>query len=237
VFEPHLHAPPAHVSARSGSHGVHALPLLPHAVVDGVVHALPLQHPFGQFEEHPEQTPLLHVSPPPHGAHIAPAVPHAVGDGVVHTLPAQHPLGQLAALQTQLPPTHACPTAHTPFAPHMQLPATHESARVASHVPHELPAVPHAVTESGVHTPLLQHPFEHDVESHSHAPFTQRCPCAHIATPVAHSHAPFALHADARAGSHVMHDVPPTPHDVKPDVLHTSPSQHPFGHDAALHTH
>lgn len=92
----------------------------------------------------------------------------------------------------------------------MQLPAVHVSAFVASHEPQEPPAMPHAVTENGVQTPLLQHPVGHDVESHWQAPFKQRCPAAQPAT-LPHEHSPL-VHDGARCGSHVLHDAPLAPH-------------------------
>ncbi len=55
---PHLQAPEVHWSDRSGSHGVHAAPAVPHAVVLGITHVFPAQQPIGQPEAvHPVQAP------------------------------------------------------------------------------------------------------------------------------------------------------------------------------------
>jgi hypothetical protein len=76
AFPPHLHVPPAQVSARTGSQAVHALPVMPHWATVGVpMHELPLQQPVQLPELQPWHAWLAHM-PPSHEAHSAPPVPH-----------------------------------------------------------------------------------------------------------------------------------------------------------------
>jgi hypothetical protein len=89
---------------------------------------------------------------------VVPPFPHAVGDWTAHTLPtAQHPLHNVA-LHTQVPVV---------VLPHVSpLP----------HGEHVAPPVPHEVADwlaYGSHVPVgppRQHPFGHELESHTHEP-------------------------------------------------------------------
>ena len=92
--------------------------------------------------------------------HALPPVPHEVIPGVVmHWLLLQQPLAQLCGLHVQAPFTHAWPGAHIALVPHAHAPLAHESARVASHAPHE-PPEPHSdnvMPAVPTHAPALQH--------------------------------------------------------------------------------
>jgi hypothetical protein len=94
---PHMHAPATQASDMVGSQLVHEPPPAPHAVIEGVVHVCPEQHPPGhdiasQMQLPPEQRwpvtqalPRLQVQRPaaeqpspldPQTVHAPPAVPH-----------------------------------------------------------------------------------------------------------------------------------------------------------------
>jgi hypothetical protein len=62
----------------------------------------------------------------------------------------------------------------------------------------------------------LQHPFEHEVASHTHAPDAlHACPC-----------------------EQALHDAPATPQVATPDFWHwPEASQHPVGQEAGVHAH
>jgi hypothetical protein len=133
ALDPHVHAPLLHESAVLGSQATHAAPPIPHAPLEGVVHVLPLQQPFGHelaLHTHAPPThrwPAAHAALDPHAhapflhesavlgsqaTHAAPPVPHAPLEGVVHVLPLQQPLGHEVALHTHAPPTHCSPAPH-----------------------------------------------------------------------------------------------------------------------------
>jgi hypothetical protein len=232
---PQAHAPFLHESARTGSHGTHIDPPAPQAPTDGIVHALPAQQPVVQVCAQPEHTPALQVWPAPHGLHAAPMVPHAVGEGVVQAFPLQHPVGQEVASHVHAPATQCCPAAQGAPVPQAHAPSLHESALTGSQGAQALPAGAHAAADVGVHAPFAQHPLAHEVASHAQALGLQCWPGAHPAL-VPHSHAP-PMQAVASIGSHATHAAPPIPHVASEDALHALPAQHPFGHDAALHTH
>jgi hypothetical protein len=172
------------LSAVVEAHATHELPLVPHAENDEVVHAPPVQHPFGhdvELHTHdpPEQTwPAPHMGDDPHlhapeveqlsafvgsqAVHAAPATPHVASTEVSHVAPAQHPLGQLEAVQpVHTPEVHVCPPGQGW---------------------HAEPPVPHAaVVSPGWQLVPAQHPFGHDVELQMHVPPEQICPAAHAA--------------------------------------------------------
>jgi hypothetical protein len=72
---PHAQWPFVHESARFGSHVEHAPPFVPHVIVDGWLHVLPVQHPVVHVCEQPRHVLFTHVLVP-HDAHAAPPDPH-----------------------------------------------------------------------------------------------------------------------------------------------------------------
>jgi hypothetical protein len=65
------------LSARFVLHAVHAPPPVPHVVVEGALHVLPVQQPLAHVTEHPAHAPFTQWSAP-QPAHIAPPKPHCV---------------------------------------------------------------------------------------------------------------------------------------------------------------
>jgi hypothetical protein len=232
---PQAHAPFLQESARTESHATHIDPPAPQAATEGIVQALPAQQPVEQVCAQPEHTPALHVWPAPHGVHAAPMAPHAVVEEVLQAFPLQHPVGQEVASHVHAPATQCCPEAQGAPVPQAHAPFSHESALTGSQGAQAPPAGAHAAADVGVHPPFAQHPLAHEVTSHAQALGEQCWPGAHPAL-VPHSHAP-PMQAVASFGSHATHVVPPIPHVASEDAMHAFPAQHPFGHDAGLHTH
>jgi hypothetical protein len=79
AWVPQRHAPPVQLSESAESHGVHAPPLEPQFVVEGVSHVLPLQQPEVHVCAHPSHTWFTQVVPEAHGAQALPPDPHAPG--------------------------------------------------------------------------------------------------------------------------------------------------------------
>jgi hypothetical protein len=135
---PHLHAPPAQVSAPMPQL-VQAPPPVPHALVEPTLQTLPLQQPVGHevaLQTHAPPThawPDTHIAPLPQAQppideqpsapmpqlmHVDPPVPHALADVVVQLVPEQQPLGHDFELHTHAPATHCWPGAHAAPLPH-----------------------------------------------------------------------------------------------------------------------
>jgi hypothetical protein len=144
---PHLQAPPAQVSARTGSHALHWAPAVPHcAAVVAVTQLEPLQQPLGQLAAvQPAHTWLVQVCPL-HDAQVVPPMPHWVLLVPVWQVlfASQHPPAQLVASHTHAPPTQRCPAAHAAPVPHAQAPEVQRSA-VAVHALQVEAAAPQAV--------------------------------------------------------------------------------------------
>jgi hypothetical protein len=145
------------------------------------------------------------VSQAPFGqeAQAAPAAPHSPADCAeygTHVLPLQQPFGQDVASQTHCPVVvlHSWPVAH--------------AAQLAPAAPHDPPFS----DAYGTHVLPLQHPFGHDVASHTQRPPLHSWPTAHamqtapaapqdaVDSPESGSHVP--------ALQHPVHDVPPHEH-------------------------
>jgi hypothetical protein len=100
---------------------------------------------------------------------------------------------------------------------------------LASHVVQAAPAVPHAVGDGVVHTPLAQQPFGHEVPSQTQAPVTQRWPLAHGFF-VPHLHAP-PLQVSA-VMPQFMHAPPVVPQALDDGVVQAPVLlQQPVGHE------
>jgi hypothetical protein len=91
---------------------VHAFPLLPQFVTDGVSHVLPLQQPEVHVSKQAWHVWLTHALVP-HEMHALPPPPHWVlfVPGWHTPFASQHPR-QLVPLHMHWPPTHAWPPAH-----------------------------------------------------------------------------------------------------------------------------
>jgi hypothetical protein len=83
--------------------------------------------------------------------------------------------------------------------------------------------------------PSLQQPVGHEVLSQTQLPFTHSCPAAHAGL-VPHTHCP-ALEQPSPDDPHVVQAPPSVPQLTDDAVSHAVPLQHPFGHEAASHTH
>jgi hypothetical protein len=186
-------------------------------------HVAPLQHPLGhEVAVHVQVPAALHTCPVAHVTQAAPPVPHVPLPSVWHwPFESQQPDGHDVASQTHLPCVpHSCLAAqveqvppprpqvvldgvvlHTPLAQHplhevppqLQAPPLH--AWPDAHVPHPLPADPHALVDwSAVRTqvaPMQQPPGHEDGVQ---------------------LQAPAALHAWLAA--HLPHEAPAVPHVV-----------------------
>jgi len=151
-----------------------------------------------------------------HAMHDPPPDPQfATVGGSTHAAPEQQPEGQDTELQTQTPPEHMSPTEHCGPAPHLHPPARQPSAWMPQFV-HAPPPVPHAEGVGGdVQVDPEQQPEEQFDELHPlQAPALHVCGLGHIA-----------------------HAAPPEPQS--PGVLPGShlllASQHPIGHELAVH--
>lgn len=123
---PQRHAPLPQLSLSCVSQPAHAAPAVPQEpVVVAVMHDSPLQQPVAQ--DVPSQT---------------------------HWTPLQRePAGQLVAVHAQVPPWHSWVAPQAELAPQRQPPLVQLSARSASQVVHEPPAVPQVAGEAVRHWP------------------------------------------------------------------------------------
>jgi hypothetical protein len=170
VCVPQVHAPLVQPSASVVLQDVHAPPLLPQFVTEGVSQVLPEQHPFVHVCAQPRHA-LLTQAPGAHEAHATPPEPQAnCALPGWQTLFAQHPPGQPTELQMHAPPTHASPGPQGALFPHMHAPPTHESLVVGSHTLQLPPPAPQVESDGGLHVAPLQHPVGHEVESQTHLP-------------------------------------------------------------------
>jgi hypothetical protein len=234
---PHEQSPLWHRSARRESHAAQASPVVPHAVLDGVMHwPVTLQQPLGHdVASHTQAPPVVHrcpvghAGPEPHmhepSTHtfarftghmtqLPPSSPQFVRFGAgTHASPLQQPPHE-ALSHTHSPPTQRCPAAHGAPAPHAHSPCESQVSERASQLTHAAPGSPQAPAEIGrTHVEPEQHPSVHVVEQPAQTPFT-------------HASAPHEVHAE-----------PPEPQNALLVVMmHVSPSQHP-SQLSASHTH
>ena len=143
---------------------------------------------------------------------------------------------QLVLVHWHTPPTHSCPAAHCDAPPQRHTPEAHVSPRGA-HCAHTFAPTPHLSAScplSPTHTPPWQHPLQL-VASHTHAPATQCCPCAHCGF-APHWHRP-PPQLSARTRLHAPQKFP-----LRPQVFrfcagwstHAPALQHPLGQLVAL---
>lgn len=168
---PQLHAPLAQPSASIGSHEMHALPLVPQVVSEGVSHVLPEQQPDWHVVEHPAHTLLTHVLPP-QSTHADPPAPQAVPcvPDWHSPLMSQQP-AQFVPLHTHWPLTHDRPFWQAAPVPHMHCPPVHESAVVWSQMAQAPPPLPQVASVDCSHALPLQQPFGHELAVHWQLPF------------------------------------------------------------------
>jgi hypothetical protein len=234
---PHLHWPPlVHESELFSAQGAHEAPGGAHAASDGVVQALPVQHPSGHDVASQTHTPCAQCSPcvqgnpvphrhvplvshrsaasALHAMHDSPPVPQVAGPRTSHVVPLQHPAGHEVASQMHAPAMHRWPLLHAVFPPQVHAPpAEQPSVSVASHITHAAPPAPHVAGLAGWHSVPEQHPLEHWHPLHA--------PAAHVSP-----------------DGHALHALPAAPHrDVAVPGSHVLPLQHPVGHDVASQTH
>jgi hypothetical protein len=94
-------------------------PLVPQAVLLGVVQTPLRQQPLGQVAElhpvpAPVQAPLVQTAPTGHSKHCAPLIPQAeVLLGVTQVPPLQQPLGHVLAVQVAVPQVMVLPVPET----------------------------------------------------------------------------------------------------------------------------
>lgn len=187
---PHLHVPPAQLSALPAAHWVQAMLFEPHAVTvraPASRQLLPEQQPpqpepalqthwpasASQERPGPQAGPLPQRHAPlvqalafagAQAAHAAPPEPQLANEPASNTwqrLPLQQPLGHEAALQVQVPASQNWPVPHCGPLPQLQLPPKQLFARTGLHATQADPAVPHAVTVPGARQfEPAQHPFE-----------------------------------------------------------------------------
>jgi hypothetical protein len=119
----------------------------------------------------------------------------------------------------------------------VQVPLLEQVSVVPLHVLHIPPCVPHVVRDSASQTAPLQQPAGHELEVHSHMPPAHTWPWAHIFPPP-QVQVPL-VHPSAEGVPHDWQATPPTPHGVGDADTRQLPvaSQHPVGHEVALHSH
>ncbi len=211
---PQLHAPLEH--AWPPLHALHAAPPVPHDVVDCPEYASQtppaVQHPIGHEVASQTHCPVVpHSWPEGHAPHVAPWVPHEVLDCPAYCSQApaavQHPLGHEVALQPHVPAVRS----QTPV----------------EHAAQEAPAVPHEEVDSDAHAwhapAEVQHPFGHDVASHTQLPAELH------SWPVGH-----ALHVVPPAPQEVV-DSPENGSHVSPAVQQPAQAVPPHVHAPPVH--
>lgn len=149
-------------------------------------------------------------------AHACPPAPQSVSfwpDGPTHwPLAVQHPFAQEDESHTHAPLLQRWPDAHARPVPQEHSPAELQLSAVAPHAAQLCPAGPHASRPGVVQVLPTQHPAQVAAQP-LHAPLT------HVSLPGQVEQAP------PRA-PHAIAEVPAT---------QRSPSQHPLGHDSAVH--
>jgi hypothetical protein len=155
-----------------------------------------------------------------HAKHELPPVPHWVCDGGETQLPAQHPFAQVVASQ----PAQCWLVQFIPV----------------MHIAHDAPPVPHTVllVPAWQWFVASQQPVAQLVESHTQAPFTQRCPEPQSVPPVPQLHAP--LRQRSALLPQAAHIAPLLPHCGAVSFASATqlvPLQQPFGQLVESHTH
>lgn len=235
---PQVHPPLAEQpSAVVLSHSTQTAPPVPQVVIAEGLHVAPEQQPFAQVAAHPLHRPSAHDCPDGHASHAPPPVPHEFTVSPGKHMPFwQQPSGQDVPSQTQVLPTQRWPSAQAVPVPHRQAPVAEQLSERASHTAQLDPASPQVASERVSQAFPLQQPLGHEVASQMHSPPAQRWPPTH-AGPEPHSQFPVEPQRFALVESQPWQAVPPTPQFARPDTLHSSPWQHPPGHDVASQRH
>jgi len=221
-------------SARRVSQLMHAPPPVPQEASVGVMHVVPAQQPLGQLVGSHTHVSFTQLCPAPQAGpvpqrhmpfvhallffssqvrHAPRGWPHAIGSGVRHVAPVQQPETQVAA--------------HDEHAPELQLSPAGQAAQAE-------PALPHADASSPVsHTSPLQQPDGQLAGVQRHMPSTHCWPTPH-APPAPQPHSP-SLQAFVFEDGHTTHALPPLPQVVNDGARHSSPEQHPSGHEVPVH--
>jgi hypothetical protein len=210
-----------------------APPPVPHEVALSPDRHWPFwQHPCGQ--DVPSQTQVLprqrcpraHAVPVPHRqapaaeqlserashtAQLEPASPQVASERVSHALFLQQPLGQEVASQMHNPLAQRWPPTQAGPEPHSQFPVSPQRlALVLSQARHAAPPAPQVASPDTLHSSPWQQPPGHDIASHRHAPFMQRCPLRH-AGPPPQRHSPSSVQVSALERSQAEQTSPPVP--------------------------
>ncbi len=135
----------------------------------------------------------------------------------MHVSPAQQPSGQDVGLHTHAPPEHIWPVVHAAAPPHVHLPAAEQASPEMPQSMQPAPPAPQDETLSAVvqaepvQQPDAQFPAPHSPQ----APPRQDCGLVQV-----------------------VQWPPPEPHapDVSPGWQAPLASQHPVGHEVALHS-
>lgn len=225
------------LSEMTGLQGRHTLPAVPHLLKDGVAQLVPSQQPVEhEVAPHPH-TPFWQRRPGPQAGpapqlqvpvaehpsadtgsqptHTAPPTPQVAREGGLHVAPEQHPSVQVALQPLQRPSVQVCPLGQVSHAPP---PPPHDAA--VSPARQVVPA---------------QQPSAHEVPSHTQVLPMQRWPSAQ-AGPVPQRQAPLAEQLSLRASQMAQVD-PASPQVASERVAHTTPWQHPLGHEVASQMH
>lgn len=174
-----------------------------------------------------------HVAPPlPQAAALCPAVERQV-------LPLQQPFGHELALQTQVPPEQVWPAPQAGPAPQRQTPELQVLVD-PEQGPHAAPPVPQLEAlwlPKATHTPALQQPLGHEVESHTQVPPRHRCPLAHAA-PAPHWQVPRVAEQRSAVAPQLVQAAPVRPHWLwVVGLTQVVPLQQPLAHELELQTH
>jgi hypothetical protein len=227
LLGPQPQLPPAHESARPAAQPMHVAPPVPHCVVEGTTHVVPLQHPSGHELASHTQAPPTHSWPLPQGAPVphlqAPAEEHPSDFSASHEMQALPPTPQ-AVIERGL---QLGPEQH-PVAQFMAQPEHVPLLQVSpdGQLAHALPPLPHWVSPlPASHTLPLQHPV-HEVRSHTQLPLRQRCPVPHAA-PEPHWHTPPVEQLSETWLSHGAHATPGAPQAKVDSDVQVFPAQHP----------
>lgn len=146
----------------------------------------------------------------------------------MHVPPRQHPLGQEVALQTHAPLTHAEPAPQAGPLPQRHVPevASHPLAVSGAQAVHATPPTAQAEIVGVMQAPPAQHPYGHEVASHTQAPAMQLVPAPQAAL-LPHRQPPAIEQLSACMASQVVQAAPVAPQAIRFGGVHVDPEQQP----------
>jgi hypothetical protein len=190
------------LSEREESQATQVEPTEPQVASRRVWQVAPSQHPAAQELESQTHPPDWQRWPGPHASrgpqrqvpaaqpsalagsqavHAEPDAPHAAIEGALQAEAEQHPSGHEEASQVHPPAAQCCPAWQAGLPPQEQAPRSeHASASRGSHVAQEEPRLPQLSSDDARQAPWKQQPDGQLALSQTQAPWTHRCPSAHV---------------------------------------------------------